>query len=370
MPTLRRPAPVNRGVVPMMKILALPRVSSPYQLLFYQEITRAGHRVRYVGELTRSHTLNLILLPVELTVCRVLGWRVLHIQWVFEFRFPGTDRFPALRALAQAWFAFVLTVSRVVGVRVVWTAHNVLPHEPVFRDDVAARRRLVRSSELVLAHSRATLDALAEIGITPRRSAIVPHGPLLPATRASDLRPPGEGSSVRRLLFFGQVREYKGVEDLLDAMTRLPADARLRLVVAGRCTDHALRRRLQQLAQRSPGRTELRLEEVPETEVTRLMSDSDVVVLPFRDVGTSGSVVLAMGHGRVVVLPDLPAFAELPRDAVVLYDRSVEDLARAIIDVSRWTPQRLQEVGTAAAAYVATLSWADAAREMLAAIGS
>ena len=61
--------------------------------------------------------------------------------------------------------------------RLVWTAHNVLPLAPVFADDLRARRRLVAACDLVIAHSKATLDQLADQGIVPRRSAIIPHGP-------------------------------------------------------------------------------------------------------------------------------------------------------------------------------------------------
>jgi glycosyltransferase involved in cell wall biosynthesis len=351
-----------------MKIVVLPRSWNPYQRLLYDEFTRAGHSVRYGGQLTPSHTLNVLLLPAELIACRVAGWHVLHIHWVFWFDFPGSSRFPFIRRVGQAWFSFVLVVSRAIGMRVVWTAHNVLPHRRVFHDEIAARRRLVHASELVLAHTREALDGLERIGITPRRSALVKLGPLSPEVDASSLRPPGAGRSELKLLFFGQVLEYKGVEDLLEALTQIPSSAPVSVLVAGPCPDSALRDRLQ-LAARCAERVTLRLERVPDDEVTDLLAAADIVVLPFRQVTTSSSVLLAMGHGRVLVLPDLPAFDDLPRDAVVFYDGSVAGLRDVIIDAAQWSSERLQELGAAANAYVGTLSWSDTARQTLAAIG-
>jgi glycosyltransferase involved in cell wall biosynthesis len=353
-----------------MKIVALPRNSNPYQCLLYEEFRRAGHSVRYAGELTPSHTLNLLLLPVELAAGRAAGWRLLHVHWVFGFKLLGSDRLPFLRRLAQAWFGLVLRVSRALGVRIVWTAHNVLPHERVFHDDVAARRRLVGFSDLVLAHSRDSLDALERLGIRPKRSVIVSQGPMHPELDASALRLPGAGGSTGRLVFFGQVLEYKGVEELLEAMSRVPPAVPVSLLVAGSCRDQALRKRLVGLAERCGDRVELRLERIPEDEVTGLLAGADVVVLPFRRVTTSSSALLAMGHGRAVVIPDLPAFDDLPRDAVFLYDGSVDGLLQVIVDVARSSPQRLQDLGAAASAYVSTLSWADAAAQTLAAIGA
>jgi len=51
-----------------MRILVFPRDDlNPYQRLLYDEMGRLGARVTYLGRLTPSHTLNLLLLPAELT---------------------------------------------------------------------------------------------------------------------------------------------------------------------------------------------------------------------------------------------------------------------------------------------------------------
>jgi glycosyltransferase involved in cell wall biosynthesis len=350
-----------------VRILALPRNSNPYQELLYGEIRRAGHDVRYAGQLTPSHTLNLLLLPLEISVCRALGWRVLHLHWVFAFQIPGSNRLPWLRKVAQAWFALLLCVGRRLGMHVVWTAHNVLPHERVFHDDEAARRLLVRSSDLVLAHSAATFDALESIGAAPARGALVPMGPFDPrAATSSALLPTGGQLS---LLFFGQVIEYKGVEELLAALSLVASSVSIRLLIAGECRDTDLRDRLRLLAERCGERVQLRLERIPEDEVGSLMARAHVVVLPFRrGAGMSSSALLAMGHGRTVVLPDLPAFSDLPRDCAVFYDGSVVGLERVITEIASWSPERLQECGAAARAHIGLSSWADAAQRTIVAI--
>ncbi len=353
------------AVACQLKIIALPRAPNPYQQLLYTEIERAGHCVRYAGELTPSHTLNVLLLPFELAMYRLKGWRILHIHWVFFFRIAGSDRSGTARRVAQTWFAFVLATCRALGVRVVWTMHNLLPHQRVFHDDVAARRTLVRSSELVFAHSPAALRALEALGIRPRRSALVTLGPLDPTVDARALRPPGAGRSTLKLLFFGQVLEYKGVEDLLDAMAGIPEEVAVSLQVVGNCPDARLSRRLRELAEVMPGRVVLNLGRVPDNDLRDLLADSDVVVLPFRRVTTSASAVLALGYGRVVILPDVPAFSDVPREAAVFYDGSVDGLRRAIVDVTRTRSERLARVGSAASAYVGTLSWIDAARQTI-----
>jgi glycosyltransferase involved in cell wall biosynthesis len=352
-----------------MKIVVLPRSRNPYQRLLYDEFDRAGHSIRYAGQLTPSHTLNLLLLPVELTAYRAAGWRILHVHWVYEFALAGSDRFPFLRRVGQAWFSVVLAVTRLIRMRVVWTAHNVVPHERVFHDEVAARRLLVRASELVLVHAPAAVSELERIGLRPKRTAFVRMGPLTASVDVATLRAPGSGGPPLRLLFFGQVREHKGVEDLLEAMSVVPEAVLVCLVVAGECPDPELRGRLEALAGRCGDRVVLRLEHIPDEEVTALLAAADIVVLPFRRVTTSSSALLAMGHARGLVLPDVPAFDDLPTEAAVFYDGTVPSLRQIIVDTAQWSPQRLRELGACASAYVGTLSWASTAAQTLAAIG-
>lgn len=136
--------------VAVLKILALSRNSNPYQEFLYGEIRHAGHDVRYAGQLAPLHTLNLLLLPLEMAACRAAGWRVLHVRWVFAFQIPGSGRLPRLR--------------------------------------------------------------------------------------------------------------NKGVEDLLQAVSRIPSSVAIRLLVVGECRDSDLRERLRVLAKRCGERAQLRLE--------------------------------------------------------------------------------------------------------------
>ncbi|HEY6296661.1 MAG TPA: hypothetical protein VIX15_13420, partial [Streptosporangiaceae bacterium] len=246
----------------MMKLLVFPQDDgNPYQRLLYSEMERLGTRVTYLGRLTPSRSLNLLLLPAETIARRAAGARLVHLHWVFGFGLPGGERFPAVRRLAQAWFTLWLRIARLTGARLVWTAHNVLPHEAVFADDAAARRALVQACDLVLAHSASALTGLAALGATPRNSAVIPHGPLAPVPPAASLRAPGSGDGPRRIVFFGKILDYKGVEDLLAAFAAVPAAAAAatELIVAGQCDDKPMRSRLQRAAGE---RVVLRLERV------------------------------------------------------------------------------------------------------------
>ncbi|PPK67349.1 glycosyltransferase [Actinokineospora auranticolor] len=342
-----------------MKVLAFPRDRNPYQSLLYGAMADHGVSVSYAGQRTPSHTLNLLLLPLDLLVGRLRGVRVVHLHWVYPFRLPVVGDRGWARRLCEAWFRLCLGLARLLGTRLVWTAHNVLPHEPVFLDDAAARAALVRSCDLVIAHNEATIAALADLGITPRRSTVIPHGPFdLGAPAAA----PDATRDRRTLLFFGAVSEYKGVEDLLAVASGLRD---VDVVVAGECVDPALRARVEAAA--GPG-TRLRLARVPDDEVAELMAAADAVVLPFRRVTTSGSALLSLGYGKPLIVPDLPALADLPDGAVLRYPAgSRPGLAAALARFARLDPSAVAGMSAAAAAH--GTGWPEIAARTIAALG-
>ena len=165
-----------------MKILVLPlEKSNPYQDLLYGAMRPHGVQVSYLATLTPSKTVNILLLPAEMAMRRLGGARVVHLHWVWAFGLDISSRSPLVKRATEAWFAVWLWTLRLLGMRLVWTAHNVLPLTPVFANDLRARRRLAARCDLVIAHSKATLEQLARLGIVPRRSVIIPHGPFTSA---------------------------------------------------------------------------------------------------------------------------------------------------------------------------------------------
>ena len=344
-----------------MKILVFPRDDNPYQSLLYNEMYRLGVRITYLGQGTPSHSLNILLLPLETAVRRICGARLVHLHWARPFTFPGASRFRAVRQIAECWFLFWLWTCQVLGMHIVWTAHNVLPLYPLFADDVAARRALVLASDLVLAHSDLALTSLADLGIVPRRSAVIPHGPFAPDRPAASLRIPGSEKGPCRFLFIGRVEEYKGVDDLLSAFVSMPKNVAAHLTVAGQCNDLHLQSRLLEFSERPEASIIIGPDLLPEGRMTELLAAADVVVLPFRRITTSGSVMLALSHGRPLIVPDMPALAGLPDTAVIRYDGSINGLSGAMTRIATADTSILAKMSESAIEYAYRLSWRDIA---------
>jgi glycosyltransferase involved in cell wall biosynthesis len=357
-----------------MRLLVFPWDPNPYQGLLYGEMQRLGVHVTYIGRLTPSRTLNLLLLPLEVAARRMSGARLLHLHWVFAFGFPGGRRFKMMRRIAYVWFLVWLRTCRALGLHLIWTAHNVLPHGRVFPDEVSARRALVKASDLVVAHSQSALTELAALGATARRSAVIPHGPITLKPAITPQSGHANSGEQCRFLFFGRVQEYKGVDELVEAFAAVPNDVAAQLTVAGQCDDPRLRSRVCELARKSGARVVLRLERTPEQDLAGLLAAADAVVLPFRRVTTSGSAMLALSHGRPLIVPDLPALADLPDQAVLRYNGKGPALTAALTRLARADGETLATMSQAGRRYAFRATWEEiAARtraEMLSVLGT
>jgi len=341
--------------------MVYPRDPNPYQELLYKELELLQVNHRYIGELSSSHTLNLLLLPFELAVNRLRGFRCLHLHWMYRFGIPLRGRHQILRRMMRWYVVGLLEWCRMIGVAVVWTAHNVVPHGQVFDDDELGRRQLTARCAAVIAHSEETLRVLAAMGCTLPVTAVIAHGPLNLPFYAGAARHP-EPRTTQRIVFAGRVSDYKGVEDLLEVLATYDVPPHLSCVIAGACDDPALAERLGQAAARSRIPVELRLHYLSVEELTDLLNSADAVVLPFRRTTSSGSVLLALGAGCPVIIPDLAALDDVPRACAWRYDGTLAGLAGALRDAASTSAPRRLEMSAAALAHVRTRSWPDVAK--------
>ena len=263
-------------------------------------------------------------------------------------------------------FALRLLVARALGYRLVWTVHNLAPHEDAGAGDRIVRALFRRLATLIV-HCEAARGLLGAAGA---RAAVIPHGSYVgrypnavaPAAARARL---GLESDARVLLAFGQVRSYKGLERLLTTFAGIAAP-RARLVIAGALAGGA------PPPATADRRVRLFLGRVPDAEVQVFLNAADLIVLPYRDVLTSGAAMLALSFGRGIVAPRRGCLGELERSgAAVLYDPTDPDglvgvLARVLAPDTDVDPAIL---GERARRFARTLSWDAIARRHLAAYG-
>ena len=132
----------------------------------------------------------------------------------------------------------------------------------------------------------------------PDRIAVAPCGPFNQFIDAGrTCRPAGEARAPRRLLFFGRIIAYKGLDLLLDAYGRLKADyPDLSLAIYGDGDISPYRAALDGLAD-----VTVENRYIGEEELRGVLEEADLVVLPYREASQSGVLVLAEAAGLPVV---------------------------------------------------------------------
>jgi beta-1,4-mannosyltransferase len=241
----------------------------------------------------------------------VRGLDALLVHWpdkVF-WEAEGSARAATLMARLTARLA-----ARPRRARLVWMVHDLAPHDGRWFKRLAwppyagALARLADGSLTLSEGTRATVRAaFPALAGKPMEHVWHPAYPgeaLAPAARAAARAGLGWGEEVRVYGYCGQIRPYKGVEDLIAAFRRL-ADPRARLLVAGRPKDPGIAAALRSLAGGDP-RIRLELADLPPEAFRACLGACDVVVAPFRRYLHSGSIVHSLSAGRPVLTPATP----------------------------------------------------------------
>ena len=343
-----------------VRVLVAPKDENPYQQFLYKEAIVAGADICFEQGPSKSQTLNLLLAPVMLVRYRVRGYRILHIHWIFQFSLPWARRAATARRVMQWWFWFYLWWAKRLGFRIVWTAHDLLPHDQVFFDDSQARQYLIGRSDVVIALSSASAAQLAALGATDVQ--VIPFGSYAqpyPSTlgRKEARGKLGLGPEDVAVLLIGKIERYKGADLLLEAATALPVSSPVKVVVAGACNDPEYRATLSELALRAGPRAVVRLERIPDEEMAAYLDAADFAAFPFRSVTNSSSVLLAQSFGLPVLIPNLESLNDVPEESALRYDPFEQGLGRALKQAAEMSDELRNDMGRAARRHADSTDW-------------
>jgi glycosyltransferase involved in cell wall biosynthesis len=242
---------------------------------------------------------------------------------------------------------------RILRARLVVVVHDADPHPgDGFPGQMVLQRGLCR-----MAHGLAAL--CDHVGMRLRQQSptrtVIPfeHPPFAFDLPASD-RDPGP----RRLLYFGRLLPYKGLDLLAEALAMVPPGCNVRVVGSGPETLalDALRA--------CPGVT-VENRWVPESEIGTLLGWSDAVILPYREASQSGVAAAALAAGRPVIATTVGGLREQLAAApgTVFCEPDAASLAHAI---GRW----LEAPPLIAPPADAATAWRDATTRLLASIAT
>jgi D-inositol-3-phosphate glycosyltransferase len=217
----------------------------------------------------------------------------------------------------------LMWVYRLLGKRIVFTAHNVNIRRRDGRDSWINRMTLRVQYSLadhIFVHTSAMKrEMVADFAVPDDRITVIPFGinstvPDTSLTRGQARQRLALAGSDKVVLFFGNIAPYKGVEYLVEAMTRLVrSDPTFRLLVVGRPKGETsywegVERLIDQLAL-GPF-VQKHIEYVPDADTEIYFKAADVLVLPYTHIFQSGVLFLGYNFGVPAIVSDVGSMKE------------------------------------------------------------
>lgn len=239
---------------------------------------------------------------------------IVHVHWP-EY---GLSRPSLTRArLSLRRFFFGMRLHKARSTKIVWTAHNLRPHERNYpKLETWFYHKWLGMVDGVICLSETSRLQLIERypSLKNKPIAVIPHGtyePILSGnhTKNSARLELGIPEAARVIGSFGAVRDYKNLPHLVQIFKQIPGDD-LKLIIAGKPSQPELADALVKLAS-NDSRVMLELEYLSDDRMEVLHAACDCIVLAYRDILNSGSALYALSANRPCLAPNLGSIEEL-----------------------------------------------------------
>lgn len=264
---------------------------------------------------------NVSIVPIhDLSLCGEIPWPgkvVCHFHWIHDKTKNAKTEAEADEAVV--YWENLLRRIKENGHKIVWTVHNVMPHDTVWVEqdkkihqmmaDAADALHVMASDSAVLTAPYYTLD--------DRKMFVVPH----PTYEGAQLDEITRGEARIQLqigeeefvfLSFGAIMEYKGYDRLMAAYDQLRGKTakKTRLIIAGLPSDKAL---VEKIAAWGEGKPDVILDmtPVPHDKLQVYFRSADIAVCPYRRTMNSGAAMMAITFDLPVLGPNSGGFLDI-----------------------------------------------------------
>lgn len=326
-----------------MKALFIPdwRKRNPYQTELAESLAIYGVVTDFDSNLDWNTVLSIVRGHHKVDV--------LHIHWAYPF-ILGNSLLKSIKKTII--FSLKLSLIKLSGISITWTVHNLFNHDKKFtRLEMLLNRFVAFIADEIIAHSHYAKHIIAKNYKTKEsKISIISHGHYINIYPREISRE--EARKCLELndndfvfLYLGVIRGYKGLVDLVEAFKSL-STSNAKLLIAGRPKDESVADQVQRLSNRCPG-IRLVMEYIPDDKIQVYMNAADVVVLPYRDILTSGTIYLAMSFAKPVIASATGSVPEiLDSKGGFLFEAGDKDgLKRLMEQACKAGPDVLEEMG-------------------------
>lgn len=227
------------------------------------------------------------------------------------------------------------------GVPLVTTIHDVVPHsgDRLTAALAPVRRFVLKRSDMVHVHSERQIKPLSGLGVAPAKIRVVPHGSFAPLYLPY-LRNQPSPATRARVLFFGRIESYKGLDTLVSSASYLPEDVQIVIAGPGRMPEGVDVQAL------SASRFEIHNRYLDDAEVVALFQSSRACVMPYKDCTQSSLPLLSAALGVPVVGTAVGGLVDdIPKvNGILVSPNDPKSLAAGIVECMQRVPHYPREL--------------------------
>lgn len=337
-----------------MKILFAPYyVTNPYQPNLEKQLRILGHEILHA--------------PIGVTQlfhdkC-MADCDIIHMHWLHPYVLRGNYISVPIKILY-----FLSKIKRLKrSKKLVWTVHNISSHNRKFRLFERFYLKLfVKLVDGFSVHNEYSEEQLINrYKVERRKIYLIPHANYI------DIYPPqSSGRNVRRLLgldgskkrifmLFGYIRAYKGAMDVIAAFETLD-DTKNQLIICGKIGDDQDLAAIEAAANRRSNIT-IYPKFIENKDIRAFFDLADIMLYPYRDITTSGSLILGMSLGKVCLCADVGDMKMLVGKDFAFKDK--KSFENRLSYLSQLTPSELSEIGAKNYMRVKPFTWEKMARD-------
>lgn len=284
---------------------------------------------------------------------------VLHINWLHHF-YKAEDLQTGVELLNE--FVDRLSFAKELGYHIVWTMHNFYPHERPFPElDHLAQLSMCRIADHVVAHCGYAADLAREHFYRSKNLHVVPHGNYIDAypneiSQVDTRQALGIAEDAFVYVFVGNARPYKGIERLIEHFGQVADEKSVLLLMMRSGLNPAYADEIKNSVADDDRVLVFTSSFFEQEAFQTYLNAADVAVLPFVDVLTSGSALLALSFGKPLIVPNIGCLPELVDESMgYLFDpKNKHGLQEAMAAVRR---QDITSLSAAAYERAASLHW-------------
>jgi beta-1,4-mannosyltransferase len=348
-------------------VMSYPKNDSRYFVELEKALTTEQFKFETFYQLTRSATFNALLLPFTPLIMRLQGYKILHIHWLFQFKLHWQIS-QKWKYLMRQWFTLWILITKMFGIKVIWTVHDPLPHEQVFDNDLLASELLMNKCSSLIALNKYSLEQVQKKN-NENKVLLIPEGPLIMPTTIDKIEYRNllrVAPEKRLIVLAGYLQHYKGVTALFEGAFSLPSNLAIR--IAGKA-DAQYRKDLELTLLELKSQNidiDIAFGRLTDDEYGAYLNSADFICVPFKEINNSGSINSALCAGVPVIVPNIDSLDWVPKEARldIPYDSKGHfDFKVLFQSLEQISSKEYNSMHKAALNWATTLSWKNVAKQ-------